>query len=118
MTGLFLSIHYTANVEIAFASVDHLLRDVNGGWLLRTIHANGASLFFVFIYMHIGRGLYYGRYFYKLTWMSGVLILVLLIATAFMGYVLPWGQIRFWGVTVITNLFRAFPSGDILVQWI
>ena len=107
--GLFLSIHYTANVNLAFDSVSHLIRDVNGGWLLRTLHANGASLFFMCLYTHIGRGLYYGSYSYKGTWFTGVLLLMSVMASAFLGYVLPWGQMRFWGATVITNLFRAFP---------
>ena len=119
LRGLFLSIHYTANVQLAFDSVRHIIRDVNGGWLIRTLHANGASLFFICIYAHIGRGLYYGRYSYKGTWLTGVILLVLVMASAFLGYVLPWGQIRFWGATVITNLFRAFPYfGDDLVNWL
>jgi len=119
VTGIFLAIHYTADVRIAFDSIDHILRDVNGGWLLRTLHANGASIFFFCIYAHIGRGLYYGSYSYTGTWMTGVLLLLLVMASAFIGYVLPWGQIRFWGATVITNLFSALPYvGRGLVQWI
>ena len=118
LTGLFLSVHYTADMSLAFASVSHIVRDVNGGWFLRTLHANGASFFFICIYVHICRGLYYGRYGYKGTWLTGVLLLVLVMAAAFLGYVLPWGQIRFWGATVITNLFRAFPYiGESIVSW-
>lgn len=118
-TGLFLAIHYTADIEIAFNSVTHICRDVNYGWLLRTLHANGASFFFICIYIHIGRGIYYGSYLYHITWTVGVLILFLVIATAFIGYVLPWGQISFWGATVITNLLSAIPYlGIDLVQWI
>lgn len=118
-TGLFLAIHYTADIEIAFNRVTHICRDVNYGWLLRTLHANGASFFFICIYLHIGRGIYYGSYLYHITWTVGVLILFLVIATAFIGYVLPWGQISFWGATVITNLLSAIPYlGIDLVQWI
>jgi len=119
LTGLFLAMHYTADVDLAFASVSHIVRDVNGGWFIRTLHANGASFFFICIYAHVGRGLYYGRYSYKGTWASGVVLLILVIASAFLGYVLPWGQIRFWGATVITNLFSAFPYfGEDLVTWL
>lgn len=119
LTGLFLAIHYTANIELAFNRVTHIIRDVNYGWLLRTLHANGASFFFICIYIHIGRGLYYGSYLYMHTWIVGVIILFLVIGTAFIGYVLPWGQISFWGATVITNLLSAFPYiGPILVNWI
>lgn len=119
LTGLFLAIHYTADVNIAFNRVNHICRDVNYGWLLRTIHANGASFFFICIYLHIGRGIYYGSYLYKSTWIVGVLILFIVIAAAFIGYVLPWGQISFWGATVITNLLSAIPYlGIDLVQWV
>nr|YP_009924929.1 cytochrome b [Osmylus fulvicephalus]QNH69901.1 cytochrome b [Osmylus fulvicephalus] len=119
LTGLFLAMHYTANIESAFNSVTHICRDVNYGWFLRTLHANGASFFFICIYLHIGRGLYYGSYLYTHTWMVGVLILFLVMGTAFMGYVLPWGQMSFWGATVITNLLSAIPYlGTTLVQWI
>jgi ubiquinol-cytochrome c reductase cytochrome b subunit len=119
ITGLFLAIHYVPNIEIAFSSVAHISRDVNYGWLLRSIHANGASIFFLFIYLHTGRGIYYGSYSLTETWNLGVILFILAIATAFMGYVLPWGQIRFWGATVITNLFSAIPYiGKILVEWI
>lgn len=118
-TGLFLSIHYVPNIEIAFASVAHIRRDVNYGWLIRTAHANGGSIFFLFLYLHTGRGLYYNSFLLKETWIIGVVILVLTIAAAFTGYVLPWGQIRFWGATVITRIFSAIPYiGQILVEWI
>lgn len=119
LTGLFLAIHYTADINLAFNRVNHICRDVNYGWLLRTLHANGASFFFICIYFHIGRGIYYGSYLFKYTWIIGVLILFLVIATAFIGYVLPWGQISFWGATVITNLLSAIPYlGINLVQWV
>lgn len=119
VTGLFLAIHYTADVNIAFNSVTHICRDVNNGWLIRTLHANGASFFFICIYTHVGRGIYYGSYNLKITWLVGTIILFLTIATAFLGYVLPWGQISFWGATVITNLVSAIPYlGTIIVQWI
>lgn len=119
ITGLFLRIHYVANIELAFSSVAHISRDVNYGWLIRSIHANGASIFFLFIYLHAGRGLYYGSYHLSETWNIGVILFILTIATAFIGYVLPWGQIRFWGATVITNLFSAIPYiGKTLVEWI
>lgn len=118
-TGLFLAIHYCADVSQAFTSVSHISRDVNYGWLLRMLHANGASFFFMCLYAHVGRGLYYGSYEFKHTWSLGVVILLLVIATAFLGYVLPWGQISFWGATVITNLFSALPYvGTDLVKWI
>nr|QBF44153.1 cytochrome b [Corethrella condita] len=118
-TGLFLAMHYTANIDMAFNSVNHICRDVNNGWLLRTLHANGASFFFICIYMHVGRGMYYNSFLYAPTWMVGVLILFVTMATAFMGYVLPWGQMSFWGATVITNLLSAIPYlGTDLVQWI
>lgn len=119
LTGLFLAIHYTADVNLAFNRVNHICRDVNYGWLLRTLHANGASFFFICIYLHVGRGIYYGSYFYTPTWLVGVIILFLVIGTAFIGYVLPWGQISFWGATVITNLLSAIPYlGLDLVQWV
>nr|YP_009756883.1 cytochrome b [Tephritis femoralis]QIK50387.1 cytochrome b [Tephritis femoralis] len=119
MTGLFLAMHYTADINLAFNSVNHICRDVNYGWLLRTLHANGASFFFICIYFHIGRGIYYGSYLFTPTWLVGVLILFLVMATAFMGYVLPWGQMSFWGATVITNLLSAIPYlGMDLVQWV
>nr|ARH54518.1 cytochrome b [Nosodendron fasciculare] len=119
ITGLFLAMHYTANIDMAFNSTIHICRDVNYGWLMRTLHANGASFFFICIYIHIGRGLYYGSYKLIHTWMIGTIILFLLMATAFMGYVLPWGQMSFWGATVITNLLSAIPYlGMNIVQWI
>nr|YP_010883357.1 cytochrome b [Rhingia formosana]WIF29683.1 cytochrome b [Rhingia formosana] len=119
LTGLFLAMHYTADISMAFNSVDHICRNVNYGWLLRTLHANGASFFFICIYLHVGRGMYYGSYLFTPTWLSGTIILFLMMATAFMGYVLPWGQMSFWGATVITNLLSAIPYlGTDLVQWI
>nr|CCP46834.1 Cytochrome b [Synodontis greshoffi] len=119
LTGLFLAMHYTSDISTAFSSVAHLCRDVNYGWIIRNLHANGASFFFICIYLHIGRGLYYGSYMYKETWNIGVILLLLVMATAFVGYVLPWGQMSFWGATVITNLLSAVPyMGDALVQWI
>nr|YP_010545656.1 cytochrome b [Chrysops dissectus]UYG48439.1 cytochrome b [Chrysops dissectus] len=119
LTGLFLAMHYTADISTAFNSVAHICRDVNYGWLLRTLHANGASFFFICIYLHVGRGMYYGSYLYEPTWLVGVVILFLVMGTAFMGYVLPWGQMSFWGATVITNLLSAIPYlGTELVQWL
>nr|QTZ20347.1 cytochrome b [Spodoptera depravata] len=119
LTGLFLTMYYTANIEMAFYSVNYICRNVNYGWLIRTLHANGASFFFICIYLHIGRGIYYESFNLKYTWMIGVIILFMLMATAFMGYVLPWGQMSFWGATVITNLLSAVPSlGVMLVNWI
>ncbi len=111
ISGILLAMHYTPHVDYAFTSVEHIMRDVNYGWLLRYFHANGASMFFIVIYTHIGRGLYYGSFQYPrgFLWVSGVIIFILLMATAFMGYVLPWGQMSFWGATVITNLFSAIP---------
>lgn len=119
VTGLFLAIHYTAHVDLAFNSVIHITRDVTYGWLLRSIHANGGSWFFICIYFHIGRGMYYGSYLAQHTWNTGVILLFLTMATAFLGYVLPWGQISFWGATVITNLLSAIPYvGKIIVEWV
>nr|ABB54800.1 cytochrome b [Diplodus vulgaris]ABN47250.1 cytochrome b [Diplodus vulgaris]ABN47251.1 cytochrome b [Diplodus vulgaris]ABO30906.1 cytochrome b [Diplodus vulgaris]ABO30907.1 cytochrome b [Diplodus vulgaris] len=119
LTGLFLAMHYTSDIATAFSSVAHICRDVNYGWLIRNLHANGASFFFICIYLHIGRGLYYGSYLYKETWNIGVVLLLLVMGTAFVGYVLPWGQMSFWGATVITNLLSAVPYvGGTLVQWI
>jgi len=119
LSGLFLAIHYTGDVSLAFYRVNHISRDVNYGWLLRMFHANGARFFFICLFLHVGRGLYYGSYFFRQTWVVGVIILLMVMATAFLGYVLPWGQISFWGATVITNLFSAIPfiGGD-LVEWI
>lgn len=119
LTGLFLAIHYTADVSLAFNRVAHIVRDVNYGWLLRVVHANGASIFFIALYLHVGRGIYYSSFNFLYTWSVGVLILFLVIAAAFIGYVLIWGQISFWAATVITNLLSAIPYvGQILVQWI
>nr|BBG74512.1 cytochrome b [Benthalbella linguidens] len=119
VTGLFLAMHYTSDIATAFSSVAHICRDVNYGWLIRNMHANGASFFFICIYMHIARGLYYGSYLYMETWNIGVVLLLLVMMTAFVGYVLPWGQMSFWGATVITNLLSAVPYvGNALVQWI
>lgn len=118
-TGLFLSIHYTPHIDLAFSSLAHITRDVNYGWLLRNLHANGGSWFFICLYLHVGRGIYYGSYIYLEVWNIGVIILVATMATAFVGYVLPWGQIRFWGATVITNLLSAIPYvGPALVEWV
>nr|YP_009054394.1 cytochrome b [Brontostoma colossus]AIJ03002.1 cytochrome b [Brontostoma colossus] len=119
LTGLFLAMHYTGNTMMAFCSVIHMFRDVNYGWLLHNLHANGASLFFICIYLHIGRGIYYGSFKLMETWMIGVIILFLTMATAFLGYVLPWGQMSLWGATVITNLLSAMPYlGTDLVKWL
>jgi ubiquinol-cytochrome c reductase cytochrome b subunit len=118
-TGLFLAIHFVGDISLAFERVRHINRDVNLGWLLRALHANGARVFFICLYLHTGRGLYYGSYNFHLTWSVGVVILLAVIAAAFMGYVLPWGQISFWGATVITNLFSAIPYfGGEIVNWI
>lgn len=119
ITGLFLAIHYSPNVSLAFYSITHIIQDVNYGWLLRNLHANGGSLFFVCIYLHMARGLYYSSFLFIETWNLGVVIFIATMATAFVGYVLPWGQIRFWGATVITNLLSAIPyAGKALVQWV
>nr|QPC56432.1 cytochrome b [Nepanthia sp. M04] len=119
ITGLFLAMHYTSDISIAFSSISHICRDVNHGWLLRNVHANTASLFFLCIYLHIGRGIYYGSYINNETWNTGVILLLLTMLTAFVGYVLPWGQMSFWGATVITNLISAIPRiGTSIVQWI
>nr|ACR81370.1 cytochrome b [Rhipidura perlata] len=118
VTGLLLAMHYTADTALAFNSVAHMCRNVQFGWLIRNLHANGASFFFICIYLHIGRGFYYGSYLNKETWNIGVILLLTLMATAFVGYVLPWGQMSFWGATVITNLFSAIPYiGQTLVEW-
>nr|YP_009192164.1 cytochrome b [Magelona mirabilis]ALO81678.1 cytochrome b [Magelona mirabilis] len=119
ITGLFLAMHYAANVDLAFSSVAHITRDVNYGWLLRNIHANGASWFFICIYLHIGRGIYYNSYLFIETWNIGVVLLLMVMGTAFLGYVLVWGQMSFWGATVITNLLSAIPYiGTMLVEWL
>jgi len=121
ISGIFLAMHYTPHIDLAFISVEHIMRDVNHGWLIRYIHANGASMFFIVVYCHIFRGLYYGSYMHprQLLWCSGVLIFILMMATAFMGYVLPWGQMSFWGATVITSLVTALPIiGQTIVDWL
>jgi len=121
VTGIFLAMHYTPHVDLAFLSVEHIMRDVNNGWLLRYLHANGASMFFGVVYIHVARGIYYGSYQKPrgFVWVVGVVILILMMATAFMGYVLPWGQMSFWAATVITNLFSAFPIvGEPIVAWL
>ena len=121
VTGIVLAMHYTPHVDHAFDSVERIMRDVNYGWLIRYIHTNGGSAFFVIVYIHIFRGLYYGSYKSprEILWILGVIILLCMMATAFMGYVLPWGQMSFWGATVITNLFSAVPIvGDIIVTWL
>nr|ARH54648.1 cytochrome b [Schizotus pectinicornis] len=119
ITGIFLAMHFCPNIQMAFDSMIHICRDVNYGWLIRIIHANGASFFFICIYMHIGRGIYYSSYNLIHTWLIGVIILFITMATAFLGYVLPWGQMSFWGATVITNLLSAIPYlGTMIVQWL
>lgn len=121
VTGIVLAMHYTPHTAMAFDSVEHIMRDVNWGWFLRYAHANGASMFFIVVFIHIFRGMYYGSYKEprELLWMLGVVILILMMATAFMGYVLPWGQMSFWGATVITNLFSAIPFvGNAIVTWL
>jgi ubiquinol-cytochrome c reductase cytochrome b subunit len=121
ITGIFLAMHYTPHIDLAFLSVEHIMRDVNNGWLIRYCHANGASMFFLLVYIHIARGLFYGSYQKPraFVWIIGVIILILMMATAFMGYVLPWGQMSFWAATVITNLFSAFPVvGEPIVSWL
>ena len=120
-TGVMLAMHYTPSTDDAFASVERIMRDVNGGWLLRYLHMNGASFFFIVVYIHMFRGLFYGSYKAprELLWMLGVVIFLLMMATAFMGYVLPWGQMSYWGATVITNLFSTIPvAGDAIVTWL
>nr|ALJ53317.1 cytochrome b [Loris tardigradus tardigradus] len=119
MTGLFLAMHYTPDTTTAFSSVTHICRDVNYGWMIRYLHANGASMFFMCLFIHIGRGIYYGSFTFLETWNIGIMLLFTVMATAFMGYVLPWGQMSFWGATVITNLLSAIPYiGTNLVEWI
>nr|QKV48769.1 cytochrome b [Parathailocyba orla] len=119
LSGILLSMHYTADIQMAFNTVSHITRNVNYGWLMRTLHSNGASLFFICLYLHTGRGIYYGSYKYIKTWTMGVILMLLTMATAFLGYVLPWGQMSFWGATVITNLLSAIPYiGTMLVNWL
>src|SRR5262249_7811796 len=120
VSGVVLAMHYAANTALAFGSVEHIMRDVNYGWLSRYIHAHGASMFFLAVYIHIFRGLYYGSYKAprEVLWILGVLIFLLMMATAFLGYTLPWGQMSFWGATVITNLFSAIPLvGEDIHTW-
>ena len=121
ITGIFLAMHYTPHIDFAFLSVEHIMRDVNNGWLIRYAHANGASMFFIVVYIHIARGLFYGSYIKPRAylWASGVTLFLLMMATGFMGYVLPWGQMSFWGATVITNLFTAIPIiGEHIAYWL
>jgi ubiquinol-cytochrome c reductase cytochrome b subunit len=121
LTGIFLAMHYTPHVDLAFLSVEHIMRDVEGGWFLRYMHANGASMFFIVVYLHMFRGLYYGSYASprELVWIVGVVLFLLMIITAFIGYVLPWGQMSFWGATVITSLASAIPLvGDEITHWL
>jgi len=121
ITGIFLAMYYTPHIDYAFSSIEFIMRNVNNGWIIRYLHANGASIFFIVVYCHILRGLYFGSYIQPrgLLWMSGVLLLILMMATAFIGYVLPWGQMSFWGVTVITNFFSAIPFvGKSIVEWL
>lgn len=121
ISGILLAMHYTPHIDLAFSSVEHIMRDVNNGWLIRYLHANGASMFFIVVYCHLFRGLFYGSYMFprQLLWVSGVVIFLLMMATGFMGYVLPWGQMSFWGATVITNLFSAIPVvGSSIVEWL
>nr|AKS25051.1 cytochrome b [Saimiri sp.] len=119
VTGLFLAMHYTPDTQTAFSSVAHITRDVNHGWMIRYMHTNGASMFFMCLFLHIGRGLYYGSFLSRETWNIGTILLLTTMATAFMGYVLPWGQMSLWGATVITNLLSAIPYvGSSLVEWV
>ena len=121
LSGIFLAMHYSPNIDLAFASVEHIMRDINYGWLLRYVHSNGASMFFIVVYIHIMRGLYYGSYISPrhLVWILGVIIFLLMIITAFVGYVLPWGQMSLWGATVITNLLTVIPFvGNLIVEWL
>nr|BCG67091.1 cytochrome b [Amblyomma testudinarium] len=119
MSGFFLAMSFSSDISTAFSMISHIQRDVNFGWLIRSIHANGASLFFIFIYIHIGRGIYYSSFFFYKVWISGTIIIFILMATAFLGYILPWGQMSFWGATVITNLISAIPYlGQSIIHWV
>jgi len=121
VTGIFLAMHYCANTDLAFNSIEHIMRNVNNGWLIRYFHSNGASMFFIVVYIHILRGLYYGSYIYPRSklWVSGIVIFLLMMGTAFIGYVLPFGQMSLWGSIVITNLLSAIPLiGDSIVVWV
>lgn len=119
ISGILLAMHYTPHSDLAFLSIEHIMRDVNNGWIIRYIHANGASMFFIVTYVHLARGIYFQSYRKKMLWHLGVIIFILMMATAFLGYVLPWGQMSLWGATVITNLFSAIPIiGDNVTQWL
>nr|YP_009917417.1 cytochrome b [Amblyomma ovale]QLF99616.1 cytochrome b [Amblyomma ovale] len=119
MTGLFLAMNFSSDITTAFSMISHIQRDVNYGWLIRSIHANGASLFFIFLYTHIARGIYYSSFFFLKVWISGIAIIFILMGTAFLGYILPWGQMSFWGATVITNLISAIPYlGQQITFWV
>lgn len=121
ITGVILAMHYVANINLAFESVEHIMRDIRYGWLVRYIHSNGASIFFILVYLHIGRGIYYGSYRRPriLLWITGTIIILTMILTAFIGYVLPWGQMSYWAATVITNMISAIPYiGDEIVKWV
>jgi quinol-cytochrome oxidoreductase complex cytochrome b subunit len=121
LSGIFLAMHYTPHIDLAFSSVEYIMRDINNGWLIRYIHANGASMFFITVYSHLCRGLYYGSYMKprELLWCSGVVLLFLMMATAFTGYVLPWGQMSFWGATVITSMVTIIPiAGQTILEWL
>nr|YP_009370186.1 cytochrome b [Haemaphysalis concinna]ARO89824.1 cytochrome b [Haemaphysalis concinna] len=119
LTGLFLAMNFSSDISTAFSMISHIQRDVNYGWLIRSIHANGASMFFVFLYTHIARGIYYSSFHFIKVWLSGILIILILMATAFLGYILPWGQMSFWGATVITNLISAIPYfGQMITFWL
>jgi quinol-cytochrome oxidoreductase complex cytochrome b subunit len=119
VTGVLLAMHYTPQIDWAFSSIEHIMRDINYGWLIRYLHANGASLFFVITYIHIARGIYFRSYRKTVLWYSGIVLFLLMMATAFLGYVLPWGQMSFWGATVITNLFSAIPLvGESVTKWL
>nr|UNO54156.1 cytochrome b [Dermacentor (Indocentor) sp.] len=119
LTGMFLAMNFSSDITTAFSMISHIQRDVNNGWLIRSIHANGASFFFVLIYLHVGRGIYYSSFHFIKVWISGIIIIFILMATAFLGYILPWGQMSFWGATVITNLISAIPYiGMTVTYWI
>nr|YP_010531123.1 cytochrome b [Dentathalia scutellariae]UXW93345.1 cytochrome b [Dentathalia scutellariae] len=119
ISGIFLAMHYSNNIELAFSSIINICRNINFGWIMRNTHANGASLFFFCLYIHIGRGIYFGSFHYKNTWITGITMMFLIMAAAFLGYVLPWGQMSFWGATVITNLMSAIPyMGPSIVEWL
>nr|YP_010329478.1 cytochrome b [Haemaphysalis colasbelcouri]UNO54013.1 cytochrome b [Haemaphysalis colasbelcouri] len=119
MSGLFLAMNFSSDITTAFSMISHIQRDVNYGWLIRSIHSNGASMFFVFVYIHMARGIYYSSFFFWKVWVSGIMIIFIIMATAFLGYILPWGQMSFWGATVITNLISAIPYfGQSITFWL